>query len=114
MMSLHKLSAGSSSTYLTRQVAAGDVTARGRGSLGAYYEQRGESPGVWLGSGLSSLEGGPRAGGAVSEAQMVALFGHGHHPNTTHLSLGRAAGVTALGAPFVTAGARVSVAGYDL
>ncbi len=34
-MSLHKLSAGSGYTYLTRQVAAGDVTARGRGSLGA-------------------------------------------------------------------------------
>ncbi|HEY7814625.1 MAG TPA: relaxase domain-containing protein, partial [Nakamurella sp.] len=69
---LHKLTAGDGYTYLTRQVAAGDVTARGRGSLGAYYEQRGESPGVWLGSGLSSLEAGPRAGDPVSEAQMVA------------------------------------------
>ena len=79
-MSLHKLSAGSGYTYLTRQVAAGDVTARGRGSLGAYYEQRGESPGVWLGAGLTSLEGGPRAGDPVTEAQMLALFGRGHHP----------------------------------
>src|SRR5947209_9336837 len=82
-MSLHKLSAGSGYTYLTRQVAAGDVTARGRASLGAYYEERGESPGVWLGAGLVSLQGGPRAGDPVSEAQMVALFGRGHHPNAT-------------------------------
>src|SRR3954453_23135287 len=115
-MSLHKLSAGSGYTYLTRQVAAGDVTARGRGSLGAYYAERGESPGVWLGSGLSSLDGGPAVGDPVSEAQMVALFGHGHHPNAP-LS-GRPGdggpGVTALGTPFVTSGPRVSVAGYDL
>ncbi|MCU1667932.1 MAG: TrwC relaxase [Blastococcus sp.] len=115
-MSLHKLSAGSGYTYLTRQVAAGDVTARGRGSLGGYYAERGESPGVWLGSGLGSLEGGPRPGDPVSEAQMVALFGHGHHPNAP--VYGRPAdggpGVTALGTPFVTEVPRVSVAGYDL
>jgi conjugative relaxase-like TrwC/TraI family protein len=120
-MSLQKLSAGSGYTYLTRQVAAGDVTARGRASLGAYYEQRGESPGVWLGAGLASLDGGPRAGDPVFEAQMLALFGHGHHPHaspSTHSAVnGRPDGgpVTgSLGAPFVTAGPRVSVAGYDL
>lgn len=44
-MSLHKLSAGSGYTYLTRQVAVADDTARGRGSLGAYYAERGEAPG---------------------------------------------------------------------
>jgi hypothetical protein len=120
-MSLHKLSAGSGYTYLTRQVAAGDVTARGGGSLGAYYEQRGESPGVWLGAGLASLAGGPRAGDPVSEGQMLALFGRGHHPLAsapTGLApdedpAGGPASVR-LGAPFVTAGPRVSVAGYDL
>jgi hypothetical protein len=57
VMSLHKLSAGDGYTYLTRQVAAADDTHRGRRSLGEYYEQKGESPGVWLGSGLSSLAG---------------------------------------------------------
>src|ERR1700712_5163189 len=115
-MSLHKLSAGSGYTYLTRQVAAGDVTARGRGSLGAYYEQRGESPGVWLGSGLASLDGGPRAGDPVTEAQMLALFGRGAHPNSPTPDTtvdGQPAGVT-LGTPFITSGSRVSVAGYDL
>src|SRR4051794_40595256 len=81
-MSLHKLSAGSGYTYLTRQVAADDVTAPGRASLADYYAERGEAPGAWLGSGLVSLSAGPRAGDPVSEAQMLALFGRGAHPNS--------------------------------
>ena len=119
-MSLHKLSAGSGYTYPTRQVAAGDVTARGRGSLGGYYEQRGETPGTWLGAGLASLDGGPLTGDPVTEAQMLALFGRGAHPNspTTESAIdGQPAGSSGsvrLGAPFVTTGPRVSVAGYDL
>jgi conjugative relaxase-like TrwC/TraI family protein len=83
-MSLHKLSAGDGYTYLTRQVAAADETHRGRDSLGAYYEQKGESPGVWLGSGLASLAGSEPdtvVAGVVTEAQMTALFGEGRHPN---------------------------------
>ncbi len=83
-MSLHKLSAGDGYTYLTRQVAAADDTHRGRGSLGDYYEQKGESPGVWLGSGLGSLAGDlPESlvAGTVTEEQMCALFGLGRHPN---------------------------------
>src|ERR1700712_548225 len=96
MMSLHKLSAGSGYTYLTRQVAAGDVTARGRGSLGAYYEQRGESPRVWLG------------GDPVSEEQMLALFGRGHHPGAV---TGTAGGETGDGPGSPRPGRRRSVAG---
>ncbi len=83
-MGLHKLSAGDGYTYLTRQVAAADDTHRGRGSLGEYYEQKGESPGVWLGSGLDSLHGSmPEflVVGIVTETQMTALFGEGRHPN---------------------------------
>ena len=83
-MSLHKLSAGDGYTYLTRQVAASDDTDRGYGSLGSYYEQKGESPGVWLGHGLDSLDGSVpefRVSGVVTEAQMTALFGEGRHPN---------------------------------
>lgn len=57
VMSLHKLSAGDGYTYLTRQVAAADDTHHGRGSLGEYWEQKGESPGVRLGSGVNSLTG---------------------------------------------------------
>jgi conjugative relaxase-like TrwC/TraI family protein len=83
-MSLQKLSAGDGYTYLTRQVAAADDTNRGYGSLGSYYEEKGESPGVWLGSGLDSLPGSvPEflVSGEVTEAQMTALFGEGRHPN---------------------------------
>ena len=83
-MSLHKLSAGDGYTYLTRQVPAADDTNRGYGSLGAYYEQKGESPGVWLGSGLESLGGSVpefRVSGAVTEAEITSLFGEGRHPN---------------------------------
>ncbi len=83
-MSLHKLSAGDGYTYLTRQVAAADDTHRGRGSLGEYYEQKGESLGVWVGSGLGSLAGElPESvvAGVVTEEQMCALFGLGRHPN---------------------------------
>jgi conjugative relaxase-like TrwC/TraI family protein len=83
-MSLHKLSAGDGYTYLTRRVAAADDTNRGYGSLGAYYDQKGESPGVWLGSGLDSFGGSVpefRVTGEVTEAQMTALFGEGRHPN---------------------------------
>lgn len=61
-----------------------DDTNRGYGSLGSYYEQKGESPGVWLGSGLDSLDGSVpefRVSGMVTETQMTALFGEGRHPN---------------------------------
>ena len=50
-MSLHKLTAGSGYDYLTRQVAALDATGKGHTGLASYYAERGESPGVWIGSG---------------------------------------------------------------
>jgi hypothetical protein len=40
---------------LTRQVAALDATAKGHVGLASYYTERGESPGVWVGSGLGAL-----------------------------------------------------------
>jgi conjugative relaxase-like TrwC/TraI family protein len=96
MMSLHKLSAGSGYTYLTRQVAANDATELGRASLGEYYSERGESPGVWLGRGLEGLNYGPVAGDYVREEQMIALFGHGRHPNAELVEqLAVGAGLTA-------------------
>ena len=77
MISLKKITAGSGYDYLIRQVAAQDVTI-GTG-LAAYYEQKGETPGLWMGSGLAGLDG-ITAGDPVTEAQMQALFGHGLHP----------------------------------
>ena len=51
-MSIHKLTAGSGYDYLTRQVAALDATEKGHTGLASYYTERGESPGVWIGSGI--------------------------------------------------------------
>jgi hypothetical protein len=86
VMSLHELSACDGYTYLTRQVAAADDTNRGYGTLASYYEQKGESPGVWMGGGIGSCPSVVpefSVGGPVSEAQMVALFGEGRHPTPT-------------------------------
>ncbi len=78
-MSLHKLTAGSGYDYLTRQVAAQDVTERGHSGLASYYSAKGESPGVWVGSGMAGLDG-LSAGDVVTEEQMRNLFGSGRHP----------------------------------
>ena len=80
MMSLHKLTAGDGYTYLTRQVAAMDATGKGHVGLDAYYSQKGESPGRWLGAGLAGLDG-VEAGDEVTAEQMLALFGEGRHPD---------------------------------
>lgn len=78
-MSLHKLTAGSGYDYLTRQVAAQDTTEKGHTSLAAYYTEKGETPGVWVGSGLAGIEG-IDVGDVVTAEQMQALFGYGFHP----------------------------------
>jgi conjugative relaxase-like TrwC/TraI family protein len=102
-MTLHKLSAGSGYTYLTRQVARHDALPVAEQSLAAYYSERGEAPGVWLGRGLAGLDGGPAAGDVVGEAQMLALFGHGHHPNRKDVALGRGFTVRPAGSGFARA-----------
>ena len=78
-MSLHKLTAGSGYDYLTRQVAALDATEKGHTGLASYYAERGESPGVWIGSGMDGIDG-LAAGDPVTAEQMQALFGCGLHP----------------------------------
>ena len=78
-MSLHKLTAGSGYDYLTRQVAALDATEKGHVGLAAYYTERGESPGVWVGSGMDGIAG-LDAGDPVTAEHMRSLFGHGMHP----------------------------------
>jgi DNA primase catalytic core len=83
-MSLHKLTAGDGYTYLTRQVAAQDVTSRGYRGLDDYYTQKGESPGVWMGRGLNALPDFVHAR-TITEAQMVALFGEGRHPDAARI-----------------------------
>ena len=78
-MSIHKLTAGSGYDYLTRQVAALDATEKGHVPLASYYTERGESPGVWIGSGLAGIDG-LRVGDPVTAEQMQVLFGVGLHP----------------------------------
>ena len=58
-MSIHKLTAGSGYDYLTRQVAALDATEKGHLGLASYYTERGEVPGVWMGSGICLLYTSP-------------------------------------------------------
>src|SRR5829696_2601278 len=78
-MSLHKLTAGSGYDYLTRQVAVLDATDKGHTGLASYYTERGESPGMWVGSGMDGIVG-VAAGDPVTAEQMRALFGCGLHP----------------------------------
>ncbi|MET3165084.1 UNVERIFIED_ORG: conjugative relaxase-like TrwC/TraI family protein [Arthrobacter sp. UYEF10] len=77
MMTVHKLSAGDGYTYYTREVATGDELRAGNRSLGDYYTVDGNPPGQWGGGGAALLE----VTGAVSEAQMSALYGEGLHPD---------------------------------
>jgi hypothetical protein len=65
-------------------VAAHDATTRGFSSLGDYYSDKGEAPGVWMGRGLVGVPDFP-VGERVTEAQMVALFGKGRHPNAEQI-----------------------------
>ncbi|GGO85326.1 hypothetical protein GCM10011584_05040 [Nocardioides phosphati] len=81
-MSLHKLTAGSGYDYLTRQVAAMDATDKGHTGLASYYTEKGETPGVWVGSGMEGLDG-LDAGDIVTADHMQSLFGSGHHPLAT-------------------------------
>jgi len=78
-MSLHKLTAGTGYTYLTRQVAAADRTGGARTPLATYYTERGETPGQWVGSGVAAIDG-LTVGDEVTASQMQALFGSGLHP----------------------------------
>ena len=56
-----------------------DATEKGHTGLASYYTERGETPGVWIGSGLDGIDG-LAAGDPVTAEQMRALFGCGLHP----------------------------------
>ncbi|WP_285100703.1 MobF family relaxase [Promicromonospora sp. MEB111] len=83
MMTVHVLSAGSGYTYLTQQVASGDVPRERGMSLTAYYMQHGNPPGRWVGTGLDQVG----VSGQVLERQMKSLFGLGRHPDAARLEL---------------------------
>src|SRR5665647_1427221 len=85
VMSMHKLTAGDGYAYLTRQVAAGDAGLDAGASLTAYYEQTGNPPGRWYGSGLAGIGDASRRlrpGDVVTEPAMTAVFRDGVDPLT--------------------------------
>lgn len=105
-MTVHVLHAGDGYTYLTRQVATGDVPRQRGDDLSAYYTASGNPPGRWVGEGLDSLA----VSGKVTEAQMRALFGEGRHPDADVIeraliadgaSVGHAMAATKLGRRFM-------------
>jgi conjugative relaxase-like TrwC/TraI family protein len=115
-MSIHKLSAGSGYDYLTRQVAALDATQKGHVGLASYYTERGESPGVWVGSGMAAIDG-LSTGDPVTAEQMRSLFGAGMHPlanqrleqlDATELTDTNVRAATQLGLPFKVYSGEVS------
>lgn len=61
-------------------MAAHDRAGGPRTTLAAYYSERGETPGRWVGSGMSGIDG-LAVGDEVTAQQMRLLFGFGLHPS---------------------------------
>ena len=77
MISLRKMTLGSGYRYLMESVATGDGGRHQSTSLSAYYADSGTPPGVFLGAGLASLDGGRgvEKGSAVSEEHLFNMLG---------------------------------------
>ena len=82
-MTIHKLTAGDGYSYLTRQVAGGDVPRERGQSAAEYYTAKGNPPGVWAGRGAPLLG---LDGQQVTEQQMFYLFGLGMHPDAEKIA----------------------------
>lgn len=78
LITIHKLTAGDGYTYLTRQVAGGDVEWERGQAAAEYYTAKGNPPGRWMGRGAPLLG---LDGEQVTEDQMKALYGTGMHPD---------------------------------
>jgi len=81
-MTIHKLTSGTGYTYLTRQVAGGDVQRQRGQSAADYYTAKGNPPGIWVGTGAPLLD---LAGQTVTEEQMKHLYGLGQHPDAQRI-----------------------------
>src|SRR5690606_40553848 len=82
-----------------QQFAAHDAAESRQAGLASYYEEKGEAPGRWLGTGLAGLD--LAEGGVVTEEQMKLLFGQGRHPRSDEPEVA-AKGWGALGRSFPT------------
>jgi conjugative relaxase-like TrwC/TraI family protein len=101
VISLRKMTLGSGYRYLMESVASGDGGRHRSTSLSAYYAESGTPPGIFLGAGLASLDGGRgvEKGSAVTEEHLFNLLGMcadpvsgrplGRQPNRAHLSLAK-------------------------
>jgi conjugative relaxase-like TrwC/TraI family protein len=117
VISLRKMTLGSGYRYLMESVATGDGGRHQSTGLSAYYAESGTPPGVFLGAGLASLDGGRgvEKGSVVSEEHLFNILGMcadpvsgqplGRQPNRAHLSLAKrlAEGKKAITAPSGTA-----------
>ncbi|WP_448233178.1 MobF family relaxase [Microbacterium lacticum] len=86
VMTIRVMSSGRGYEYLLSSVAAGDGDRDMGTPLTRYYTETGCPPGIWLGSGLASLDDGTGTGLAdgetVTEEQLARLLGDGLHPVT--------------------------------
>jgi len=98
LISLRRMSLGSGYRYLMESVAVGDGARAESSNLTRYYAESGTPPGVFLGAGLSGLDGGRgvAVGSQVTERQLFNLLGMcadpitgeplGRQPNRSQLS----------------------------
>jgi len=77
VLSIRRMTLGSGYRYLMESVAAGDGVRPQSISLGDYYAASGTPPGVFLGAGLTGLDGGAgiEIGSEVSEKHLFNLLG---------------------------------------
>lgn len=81
-MTLHVLHADNGYTYLTDSIAVGDRKLQKGQSMSNYYNGLNGTPrGQWWGKGAEAMG----VEGAVSERQMIALYGEGIHPDADEI-----------------------------
>jgi conjugative relaxase-like TrwC/TraI family protein len=77
VISIRRMSLGSGYRYLMESVAVGDGAGDHRSGLTRYYAESGTPPGIFLGAGLASLDGGRgvEAGSQVGEEHLLRMLG---------------------------------------
>lgn len=99
MMTIRRLSVGSGYKYLLKSIAVGDGPAGTEiSNLVAYYAETGTPPGVFLGSGLTGIDGGRgvEVGQIVTEENLKRMMQECADPITGEV-LGRAPSARSVG-----------------
>jgi hypothetical protein len=79
-VSMHPMQVGSGVAYLLSSVTVGDGNRDLATPLTRYYQEKGNPPGRWYGTGLIAL--GLGAGEQVTQQALELLVGNGVHPLT--------------------------------